>query len=86
MSIPKNLVFKRSYFACVKEITLKEIILIKIVWGLLFTIAVGIITMAVSFTPEEIAADPILLGVVGVLVAMCCAIMPCYIAAVISRD
>ena len=64
---------------------MKERTLMRVVWGLLFTIAVGIITMAVSFTPEEIAADPILLGVVGVLVAMCCAIMPCYIAA-ISRD
>ena len=42
--IPKNLVFKRSYFACVKERTL-----MRVVWGLILTIAVAIIMVKVSF-------------------------------------
>ena len=57
----------------------------KIVWGLLLTNVVATITLSVSFTREETSTNPILLGIVAVLVAMCLVTLACYMAA-ISRD
>ncbi len=64
---------------------MKEITLMKIVWGLLLTNVVATITLSVSFTREETSTNPILLGIVAVLVAMCLVTLACYMAA-ISRD
>ena len=80
-SFPKISQFlSRSCSAC-----MKERILMKIVWGLLFTNLVATITLSVSFTREEVSADPILQGIMAILVAMCLATLACFMAA-ISRD
>ena len=66
---------------CVKARTL-----MKIVWGLILTIAVATIIIGANFTPEEVAADPILLGIAGTAVAMGWAALACFYMAVVSRD
>ena len=60
---------------------MKEKYLMIIPWGLIFTIAVATIIIGANFTPEEVAADPILLGIAGTAVAMGWAVLPCYIVA-----
>lgn len=65
---------------------MKEKYLMIIPWGLIFTIAVATIIIGANFTPEEVAADPILLGIAGTAVAMGWAALACFYMAVVSRD
>ena len=60
--------------------------LMNIAWALVFTILAVTIIIGVNFTIEEITADPILLGIGGVLVAMGWVSLACFYMAVVSRD
>ena len=42
-----------------------------ITWGLLFTVIAITIVIRIGFTSDDVVANPILMGVIYALVAMC---------------
>ena len=68
------------------SVCINQKILMKIVWGLTFTFLTVTIIIVISFTPDEVAENSILLGIGTALAAMCIAILAFFYMAVVSQD